>query len=130
ADGYLYLTDRIKDLIIKGGENISPREIENALHTHPAVAETVAVGVPDPIYGENIVAVGAFKPGQSATEDDPARHLATQATKFNLAARWVLVDEVPRNPNSKIDRKRLRQELKDVMSAPPAKELQGFARSR
>ena len=121
ADGYLYLTDRIKDLIIKGGENISPREIEDALHTHPAVAETVVVGVPDPVYGENIVAVVAWKPGQSAAEDDLVRHLATQVTKFKLPARWVFVDVLPRNPNSKIDRKHLRQELKDVMFAPAAR---------
>jgi long-chain acyl-CoA synthetase len=121
ADGYLYLTDRMKDLIIKGGENISPREIEDALHIHPAVAETVIVGVPDPVYGENIVAVVAVKPGQSATEDDLIRHLATQVTRFKLPARWVFVDALPRNLNNKIDRKHLRQELKDVMSAPAAR---------
>jgi len=116
ADGYLYLTDRIKDLIIKGGENISPREIEDALYSHPAVAENVVVGVPDPVYGENIVAVVAFKPGQSAGEDELRAHAATQVTKFKLPARWVFVDVLPRNPNNKIDRKHLRQELKDLMS--------------
>jgi acyl-coenzyme A synthetase/AMP-(fatty) acid ligase len=60
--------------------------------------------------------VVALKPGQSAAEDDLARHLATQVTKFKLPARWVFVDVLPRNPNSKIDRKRLRQELSNVMS--------------
>ncbi len=118
ADGYLYLTDRIKDLIIKGGENISPREIEDALYTHPAVAENVVVGVPDPVYGENIVAVVAFKPGQSATEDELRQHAAAQVTKFKLPARWVFADVLPRTPNNKIDRKNLRQELKDLMTAP------------
>lgn len=121
ADGYLYLTDRIKDLIIKGGENISPREIEDALYSHPAVAENVVVGVPDPVYGENIVAVVAFKPGQSAREEDLRAHAAAQVTKFKLPARWVFVDVLPRNPNNKIDRKRLRQELKDVMSTAAAR---------
>ncbi len=120
-DGYLYLTDRIKDLIIKGGENISPREIEDALYAHPAVAENVVVGVPDPVYGENIVAVVAFKPGQSAHEEDLRAHAAAHVTKFKLPARWVFVDVLPRNPNNKIDRKRLRQELKDVMSTAAAR---------
>ncbi len=118
ADGYLHLTDRIKDLIVKGGENISPREIEDALYSHPAVAEIVVVGVPDPVYGENIVAVVAFKPGQSAAESELRTHAATQVTKFKLPARFVFVDVLPRNPNNKIDRKILRQELKDIMSQP------------
>lgn len=111
VDGYLYLTDRIKDLIIKGGENISPREIEDALYTHPAVAETVCVGVPDPVYGENIVAVVAFKPGQSATEAELIQQAAKHVTKFKLPCRVQIVDVLPRNPNNKIDRKHLRQEL-------------------
>jgi long-chain acyl-CoA synthetase len=94
ADGYLYLTDRIKDLIIKGGENISPREIEDALYSHPAIAETVVVGVPDPVYGENIAAVVALKPGQSASEADLRTHAAAQVTKFKLPARWVCCREI------------------------------------
>jgi len=118
VDGYLHLTDRIKDLIIKGGENISPREIEDALYAHPAVAENVVVGVPDPVYGENIVAVIAFKPGHSATEAELRTHTAAQVTKFKRPARFVFVDTLPRNPNNKIDRKHLRQELKDIMSSP------------
>jgi acyl-CoA synthetase (AMP-forming)/AMP-acid ligase II len=118
ADGFLHLTDRIKDLIIKGGENISPREIEDALYAHPAIAENVVVGVPDMTYGENIVAVVAFKPGQSATEADLRAHAAQHVTKFKLPARWVFVDTLPRNPNNKIDRKHLRQELKDIMAQP------------
>jgi long-chain acyl-CoA synthetase len=118
AEGYLHLTDRIKDLIIKGGENISPREIEDALYAHPAVAENVVVGVPDPVYGENIVAVVAFKPGHSASEADLRQHTAAHVTKFKLPARFVFVDTLPRNPNNKIDRKHLRQELKDIMKTP------------
>jgi len=113
SDGYLYLTDRIKDLIIKGGENISPREIEDALYTHPAVAETVCVGVPDPVYGENIVAVVALKPGQTATEPELIQQAAKHVTKFKLPSRVHFVDTLPRNPNNKIDRKHLRQELAD-----------------
>lgn len=62
-DGYLFVTDRKKDLIIKGGENISPREIEEILHAHPSVSEVAVIGVPDDTYGENICAVISNKPG-------------------------------------------------------------------
>jgi long-chain acyl-CoA synthetase len=116
-DGYLYLTDRIKDLIIKGGENISPREIEDALYAHPAVAENVCVGIPDPVYGENIVAVVALKPGQSATESELIAQAAKHVTKFKLPCRVQFVDSLPRNPNNKIDRKHLRQELAEDANA-------------
>lgn len=114
ADGYLYLTDRIKDLIIKGGENISPREIEDALYTHPAVAENVCVGIPDAVYGENIVAVVALKPGQTATETELIQQAAKHVTKFKLPCRVQFVDTLPRNANNKIDRKHLRQELAEA----------------
>ena len=110
-DGYVYLTDRIKDLIIKGGENISPREIEDALYEHPAVSEVVVVGVPDATYGENIVAVVALKPGATATEDEFIAHVATRVTKFKLPRHVVFKDSLPRNANNKIDRKSLRKEI-------------------
>ena len=110
-DGYVYLTDRIKDLIIKGGENISPREIEDALYRHRSVSEVVVVGVPDPTYGENIVAVVALKPGETVTGQDLIRHAAECVTKFKLPCRVVFKDTLPRNANNKIDRKRLREEI-------------------
>ena len=110
-DGYVYLTDRIKDLIIKGGENISPREIEDALYQHRSVSEVVVVGVPDPTYGENIVAVVALKPGETVTGQDLIRHAAECVTKFKLPCRVVFKDTLPRNANNKIDRKRLREEI-------------------
>jgi len=117
-DGYLYITDRIKDLIIKGGENISPREIEDAMYTHPAVAEVTVIGVPDDTYGEEIAAVVALKPGESATEDALRRHAAKNLTKFKLPARIAFLDALPRNPNNKIDRKRLREEYSAADTMP------------
>ncbi len=110
-DGYVYLTDRLKDLIIKGGENISPREIEDALYVHPAVSEVVVVGVPDATYGENIVAVVALRPGATATQDELISHAADYVTKFKLPCRVVFKDALPRNANNKIDRKQLREEI-------------------
>ncbi len=118
-DGYLYVTDRIKDLIIKGGENISPREIEDAIYAHPAVGEVTVLGVPDDTYGENILAVVALKPGASATETDVREAAAQHVTKFKLPARIVFVDALPRNPNNKIDRKRLRLEMAEGLKRVP-----------
>jgi long-chain acyl-CoA synthetase len=109
-DGYLFLTDRIKDLIIKGGENISPREIEDGFYNHPAVQEVSVVGVPDATYGENIVAVMSLKPGQIATEAELLASVAQYITKYKVPMRIDFRDELPRNPNGKVDRKRLRVE--------------------
>ncbi|MFP6584615.1 MAG: hypothetical protein VCD00_18930, partial [Candidatus Hydrogenedentota bacterium] len=112
--GYLFLTDRMKDLIIKGGENISPREIENGFYNHPAVEEVSVVGVPDMTYGENIVAVMSIKEGHEVTEAELLETVAQHITKFKIPKRIDFRDELPRNPNGKIDRKRLRVEAADV----------------
>lgn len=109
-DGYVYLTDRIKDLIIKGGENISPREIEDAFYDHAAVAEICVFSVPDDTYGENIVAAVALNPSASATAEELLAHAAQSITKFKLPCRIEFRDTLPRNPNGKIDRKQLRAE--------------------
>ena len=114
ADNFLYVVERKKDLIIKGGENISPREIEEALYEHPAVTEVVIVGVPDPRYGENIVAVVALKPGKTATEAELIAHASHYVTKFKLPKRIVFKDTLPKNANGKIDRKVLRAELIEI----------------
>lgn len=117
-DGYLYITDRIKDLIIKGGENISPREIEEAIHEHPAVAEAAVIGVPDPKYGENIWAVVATKPGADTTERELLEHTAKFVTKFKIPARVIFRDELPKNPTGKISKKDLRDEMKLLIETP------------
>ena len=109
-DGYVFLTDRMKDLIIKGGENISPREIEDGFYNHPAVQEVSVVGVPDDTFGENIVAVMSIKEGQTVTEAELLEEVAKYITKFKVPKRIDFREELPRNPNGKIDRKRLRVE--------------------
>ncbi|HLJ48879.1 MAG TPA: class I adenylate-forming enzyme family protein [Bryobacteraceae bacterium] len=110
-DGYLYITDRKKDLIIKGGENISPREIEEALYQHPSVAEAAVVGIPDPDLGENICAVVQLKPGAIAGEDDIKEHVARFVTKFKVPAKVVFEPALPKNSNGKIAKRQLRQQL-------------------
>jgi long-chain acyl-CoA synthetase len=113
-DGYFFLTDRMKDLIIKGGENISPREIEDGFYEHPAIAEACCVGVPDNTYGENIVAVVALKSGEVATEAELLDHVGGYVTKYKIPKCIVFLGELPKNPNGKIDKKKIRADVKDV----------------
>ena len=109
-DGYLYITGRIKDLIIKGGENISPREIEEAIYQHPAVAETAVIGIPDAIFGEQVCAVVVLRPGHSATELEIQCHVARYVNKFKVPASVVFRADLPKSPVGKILKRELRQE--------------------
>jgi long-chain acyl-CoA synthetase len=111
ADGYVYITDRKKDLVIKGGENISPREIEEGFYAHPAVAEAAVFGVPDEVYGENSVAAIVLRAGQSLTAEDLTQHLSQYVTKFKLPAQIVFLDSFPKGPSGKILKRKLREEF-------------------
>jgi long-chain acyl-CoA synthetase len=112
-DGYLFITDRKKDLIIKGGENISPREIEEVLYLHPAVAEAAVVGVPDALFGEQVCAVIQLAPGAPATADEIRAHLSRHVTRFKLPSEVVFVPALPKNNSGKI----LKRELKEQLAA-------------
>ncbi|MEU4595884.1 AMP-binding protein [Nocardia sp. NPDC023988] len=105
-DGYLVLVDRIKDMIIRGGENLYPKEIENALYTHPSVHEAAVVGAPDPVLGEvpvaHVVTTGAV------TAAELTEHCRERLAAFKVPAAIVLTTELPRNPVGKIDKNRLR----------------------
>ena len=111
ADGYVYITDRKKDLVIKGGENISPREIEEGIYSHPAVAEAAVFGVPDDVYGENLVATVVLRVGQSLNAEDLTTHLSQYVTKFKLPAQIVFLDALPKNPSGKILKRVLREQF-------------------
>ncbi|HET8666977.1 MAG TPA: AMP-binding protein [Terriglobales bacterium] len=110
-DGYLYITDRKKDLIIKGGENISPREIEEVIYLHPAVAETAVVGIPNALFGEDICAVIQLRPGAEATEDEIREHVARFLTKFKVPSRVVFQAALPKNSTGKINKMAIREQL-------------------
>ena len=110
-EGYLFITDRKKDLIIKGGENISPREIEEALYLHPAVAEAAVVGVPDAVFGEEIYAVLQLKAGAQVVEEEVRMHLAQFVTKFKVPARVLFQPMLPKNITGKILKYKIRAEL-------------------
>jgi cyclohexanecarboxylate-CoA ligase len=108
-EGYLMIVGRVKDLIIRGGQNISPVEIENLLSEHPAVAEVAVVGISDPIFGERACACIVTMPDHTITLDDVSSHLiARGVAKFKLPEAVVLFDELPKNAGEKIAKVKLR----------------------
>ncbi len=106
ADGYLYLTDRAVDMVIRGGENIYPREIEDVLYQHPAVVDCAVLGVPDDRLGEQLLAVVETR--EPVTPDALAAFCRDRLADFKVPARFELVDELPRQPNGKILKRLLR----------------------
>lgn len=113
-DGYLTLVDRIKDMIIRGGENLYPKEIENALAAHPAVLECAVVGAPHQSLGEIPVAYVVTYGGADLTEEELLEVARERITKIKLPAFVHFVDELPRNPVGKIDKPSLRREAAAV----------------
>jgi long-chain acyl-CoA synthetase len=111
ADGYLYITDRLKDIIIKGGENISPRQIEEALYTHPAVQEVAVIGLPDVTFGEEVCAVVVLRNEHWATESELCEHAARFVNRFRVPGRCVFRAHLPKNGVGKILKRELRRDL-------------------
>ncbi|HZG90282.1 MAG TPA: long-chain-fatty-acid--CoA ligase [Pseudonocardia sp.] len=109
ADGYVYVTDRIKDMIISGGENIYPAEIERVLAEHPAVADVAVIGVPDDRWGEVPKAVVVAAPGQQVDPEALIAHAREHLAGFKAPRSVDVVDELPRNPTGKILKKDLRK---------------------
>ena len=108
-DDYLFIVDRKKDIIIRGGENISCQEVEAALYRHPAVAECAVFGLPDPRYGEVPGAVVHYRPGKALTDEQLCDFLKPHIAAFKLPARlWVSPDPLPRLGTEKIDKVSLR----------------------
>ncbi|MBM3660159.1 MAG: AMP-binding protein [Actinobacteria bacterium] len=108
ADGYLFLTDRAADMVIRGGVNIYPREIEEVLYTHPAVVDCAVFGVPDERLGEQLMAVVETR--EPVTADDLAAYCRERLADFKVPARVELVDELPRQPNGKVLKRVLREQ--------------------
>jgi long-chain acyl-CoA synthetase len=107
ADGYVYITGRKKDIIIKGGVNIACLEVANCLLEHPDVAEAAALGVKDDIYGEVPVGVASLRPGRSVAEAALLAHCRATLVAFKVPAAVLVVTAIPKNANGKIDRQAL-----------------------
>jgi len=114
ADGYLRIEGRVKDMIIRGGENIYPREIEDILFAHPAVAEVAVVGVPDEKWGEVVAAYIRLAPGQAEPGGDDLRtYCRERLAPYKTPLHWVFVDEFPLTPSGKIQKFKLREGFAD-----------------
>jgi acyl-coenzyme A synthetase/AMP-(fatty) acid ligase len=107
GEGYLHLTGRAKDIIIRGGVNISPVEIDSVLMQRPEVVEAATVGVPDKLYGEEVVAYVVLRPGAALGADDILRHCAATLPAFKAPKRIVLSEALPKTERGKLDRKAL-----------------------
>ena len=101
-DGFFFIVDRKKDMIIRGGYNVYPREIEEVLYEHPAVREAAVIGVPHPELGEEVAAAVALKADASATEDELRDHVKSQVAAYKYPRRIWFVDELPKGPTGKI----------------------------
>jgi len=107
-DGYLYIVDRIKDMIITGGENVYSVEVENAIYTHPDVEECVIVGAPDKEWGEKVIAYVIPRPGREIDEKEMKQFLKSRLSVYKVPKEIYSVDDFPRSPAGKILKRKLR----------------------
>jgi long-chain acyl-CoA synthetase len=111
-EGFVYIVDRAKDMLIRGGENIYSVEIESVLYDHPAVADAAVIGIPHPVLGEEVGAVVQLRPGMAATEEELRQHVAARLAAFKVPVRiWFRDEPLSRNPAGKILKRELRDEL-------------------
>lgn len=108
-EGYIYLAGRSDDMIIRGGENISPEEVEDVLHAHPKVEEAAVIGIPDSEWGQQPRAIVVLKGGEQATPEEIIEHCHTRLAGFKRPRSVVFVDALPRNPMGKVLKKDLRE---------------------
>jgi len=108
-EGYIYIADRKKDMIISGGENVYPREVEEVLYRHPAVLETAVIGIPDPYWVERVHAVVATKKGASTTAEELIAFCKKQIASYKAPKSVEFVDALPKNPAGKILKRELRE---------------------
>ncbi|MFI5657931.1 long-chain fatty acid--CoA ligase [Streptomyces sp. NPDC051684] len=106
-DGFYFIVDRKKDMIIRGGYNVYPREIEEVLYTHPAVAEAAVIGVPHELHGEEVCAILSLKPGSTATSDDLRDYVKARVAAYKYPRTVRFVDALPKGPTGKILKRQL-----------------------
>ena len=114
AEGFLYICDRVKDMVITGGENVYPAEVENALYEHPAIAEVAIIGLADERWGEAVTAVVALKPDTSLSLDELREFGRSRLAGYKLPSRLFTVDALPRNPAGKVLKFELRERFATI----------------
>ena len=110
GDGFVQVTGRTKDLIIRGGVNIAPLEIDHVLLEHPSISQAAAIGIPDPIYGEEVVCYVVPKPGEDISEDAIKQHCAKSLPAFKAPKKVYIVEDLPKSDRGKV----LRDKLKEI----------------
>lgn len=110
-DGFLYITDRVKDMIIKGGTNIYPREVEEVLHRHPAIREATVFGIPDPGWGEQVIAAVSLNDGMAADDADLGAWCLQHLASFKKPLRFHVIADLPKNGYGKILKREIRAQL-------------------
>ena len=110
-DGFVYIQDRKKDMIISGGENVYPAEVENAISAHPGVADVAVIGMPSAKWGESAAAIVVPKPDAGVSGDDILDFCQTKLARFKQPKVVEFIDEIPRNPTGKILKRVLREQF-------------------
>jgi acyl-CoA synthetase (AMP-forming)/AMP-acid ligase II len=108
-EGYLYIQDRVKDMIVSGGENVYPREIEEVLFQHPGVADAAVIGVPDPKWGETVKAIVIRKEGSTVSAEELLAFCRDRLGGYKQPRSVDFLDALPRNPSGKVLKKDLRE---------------------
>ncbi len=121
-EGFVYIVDRAKDMLIRGGENVYSVEVESAIFEHPAIADAAVIGVPHPVLGEEVGAVVVLKPGFALEADELRSHVAERIAAFKVPSHvWFRDEPLPRNPAGKV----LKRELRDDVLAPAGEASPG-----
>ena len=121
-DGYFFIVDRSKDMIIRGGENIYPREIEEVLYEHPGVLEWRSSGCPDSVRGEEVLAVVVAREAGAVDIDELAAFVADRLARYKLPRQIVLRGDLPKTPTGKVSKAPLRDEFGSWQAAHAARQ--------
>lgn len=112
-EGFFYIVDRSKDMIISGGENIYPREIEEVIITHPAIEDVAVIGMSDPMWGESVKAFVVLKEGKAAEEQEVIDFCKRYVAGYKKPKEVVFIPSIPKNPLGKVLKRVLREERKE-----------------
>ena len=119
-DGYLFITGRIKEIINRGGEKIAPREVDEVLLTHPAIAEAATFALPHASLGEDVAAVVVFRPGMTVSKAELIGFVSKRLAYFKVPRSIYFVESLPKGAGGKLQRNMLAQRLNDAVAVPPA----------
>ncbi|MBQ3048870.1 MAG: AMP-dependent synthetase, partial [Oscillospiraceae bacterium] len=123
-NGYYKITGRIKDMIIRGGENIYPKEIEDFIYTHPKVSDVQVIGVPDKQYGEEIMACVILKEGETSSEEEMKEYVLTHMAKHKVPRYVRFVESFPMNAAGKILKYKMREEAVEYLNLQEASKIE------